>query len=63
MCVCFAGGEKYVVGNLFLKFSLDWQNLYGGDEFAMKSSACELKGQKTYNIQHTTQNTEHTEHK
>ncbi len=41
-----AGGEKYIVGTMFVKFSLDFKKLYGGDENAMKASSCELKGLK-----------------
>ena len=43
-----AGGEKYIHQNLFFKFALDIKGLYGADEFAMKSAACELKGVAAY---------------
>lgn len=43
-----AGGEKYVVGDLFFKYVADFDGLYGGDEFAQKSAEHELKGMRAY---------------
>jgi hypothetical protein len=33
-----AGGEKYLVRGILFKFNYDVNNLYGGDEFAMKAA-------------------------
>jgi hypothetical protein len=43
-----AGGEKYIVDGIFIKFAKDWKNLYGGDQYAAKSASLELKGIKSY---------------
>jgi len=37
-----AGGEKYLVNNIFFKFALDIYHLYGGTEFAMKAGTCQF---------------------
>lgn len=39
-----AGGDKYICGGILFKFALDSRGLYGGDEYAMKAAAHELKG-------------------
>ena len=39
-----AGGEKYQVKNIFFKFAVDKNGLYGSDEYAMKVACHELKG-------------------
>jgi len=39
-----AGGEKFIVQNILFKFTLDWNNLYGGDEFSAKAAAAEHRG-------------------
>src|SRR5690349_5697995 len=31
-----AGGEKYFAKNMFFKFSIDYTDLYGGNQFAKK---------------------------
>jgi len=33
-----AGGYKYLVAGILFKFAVDWKNIYGGDEFAMKAA-------------------------
>jgi hypothetical protein len=38
-----AGGQKFRVGGIFLKFSVD-EGLYGGDQFAKKAAGHELRG-------------------
>jgi hypothetical protein len=43
-----AGGEKYLVNNIFFKFALDIYHLYGGTEFAMKAANMELLGLDAY---------------
>ena len=39
-----AGGEKFVVSNMFLKFARDVYSLYGSEETASKAAALELHG-------------------
>jgi len=43
-----AGGVKYKHSGIFFKLSRDWQNIYGSDAMAMKSSEHELKGCMAY---------------
>jgi alpha-tubulin suppressor-like RCC1 family protein/tetratricopeptide (TPR) repeat protein len=43
-----AGGEKYIVNNIFFKFCIDAKNLYGGDEWARKVANLELLGLNGY---------------
>jgi hypothetical protein len=38
-----AGGEKFLCGNVFLKFARDAYGVYGGDEGAAKSASHELR--------------------
>jgi hypothetical protein len=38
-----AGGRKFICNNILFKLAVDSYNIYGGDEFAMKSAAHELK--------------------
>lgn len=40
----FAGGEKYIAGNIFFRFPLDSHKLYGGDALASKEANHQLKG-------------------
>jgi hypothetical protein len=39
-----AGGSKFLIRNIFLKFPKDSAGLYGGDEWSQKSAGHELKG-------------------
>lgn len=39
-----AGGQKFISKNIFFKFATDIYGIYGGDEFAAKSAAMELRG-------------------
>lgn len=39
-----AGGDKHLVGSVFIKYAVDSDGLYGGDAPAQKSAAHELKG-------------------
>lgn len=43
-----AGGEKFVVRGILFKFSYDVNNLYGGDEYAMKTASHDLRGLVNY---------------
>lgn len=43
-----AGGEKYKVRSVFIKFVADQAGLYGTDEFAQKTAAHELRGLHGY---------------
>jgi len=38
-----AGGRKFLKNNILFKFALDDHQIYGGDEFAMKAAAQELR--------------------
>lgn len=38
-----AGGEKYRVGQLFVKFARDWKRIYGSDELAIKAASNEVR--------------------
>jgi hypothetical protein len=40
----YAGGEKYIYNGILFKFAIDWKDIYGSDEFAMKAAGHELKG-------------------
>jgi hypothetical protein len=44
----FAGGEKYIYHGILFKFAMDWMNIYGGDQFAMKAAGHELKSVVRY---------------
>ena len=39
-----AGGEKYIVQDILLKFAIDSKGIYGSDEFASKEAGHQLKG-------------------
>ncbi|KAL6050246.1 Clu domain-containing protein [Balamuthia mandrillaris] len=39
-----AGGQKFLYHGILFKYALDWQNIYGGDDNAMKAAGHELKG-------------------
>eukprot|EP00466_Bigelowiella_natans_P004326 jgi/Bigna1/69664/fgenesh1_pg.9_\ len=43
-----AGGEKYKVGSLFMKFANDWQGIYKAHEFALKAANREMLGLRAY---------------
>ena len=43
-----AGGEKYLYRNIFFKFSIDCNGIYGSDECAMKAASHDLKGVINY---------------
>jgi Clustered mitochondria/FYVE zinc finger/Translation initiation factor eIF3 subunit 135/Ankyrin repeats (3 copies)/Ankyrin repeat len=43
-----AGGQKYVVNHIFIKFVADFDGIYGGDYFAQKAAGHELKGLLAY---------------
>ena len=43
-----AGGEKYIVGSMFLKFANDHVGLYGGTAFAITAAGLELEGLRAY---------------
>lgn len=43
-----AGGEKFIVDNIFLKFAIDMHGIYGGDEWSRKAASLELLGQDAY---------------
>mmetsp|Transcript_25703 Transcript_25703/g.41443 ORF Transcript_25703/g.41443 Transcript_25703/m.41443 type:complete len:1038 (-) Transcript_25703:3169-6282(-) len=40
----YAGGEKFVVSNIFFRLPVDQYNLYGGEDFAAKEANHQLKG-------------------
>lgn len=44
----FAGGEKYIVNNLFFKYAVDTSKIYDGIKNAMKVAGHELKGLTAY---------------
>jgi hypothetical protein len=33
-----AGGPKYIYMGIFMKFALDWKEIYGNDEYSMKAA-------------------------
>jgi hypothetical protein len=43
-----AGGEKYIHRGILFKFAMDWEGLYGGDEYSAKVASHELKGLARY---------------
>ena len=36
----FAGGYKYIIGKMFVKFASDVYDLYDGDDHAAKAVSC-----------------------
>jgi hypothetical protein len=36
-------GEKYIWNGILFKFAIDWKDIYGDDEYAMKAAGHELK--------------------
>eukprot|EP01122_Echinamoeba_exundans_P010551 TRINITY_DN3977_c0_g2_i1.p1 TRINITY_DN3977_c0_g2~~TRINITY_DN3977_c0_g2_i1.p1 ORF type:complete len:2020 (-),score=323.99 TRINITY_DN3977_c0_g2_i1:241-6300(-) len=43
-----AGGMKFIVNNIFMKFAIDMHGIYGGDEWSRKAASLELLGQDAY---------------